>query len=113
MPRLTRTEWLVLNSTSDDFESLEQIYRSVCLEFSAESYRPHDTGSYYWRESIDAVPLAEIADSLLMLTSRGCVSVRYADEHSGEQSFNDLSYTWRGWFHITDAGRAELAAQSY
>ena len=31
MSRLTKTQWLVLNATADDFEDLERIYRSICL----------------------------------------------------------------------------------
>ena len=42
MSGLTKTQWLILNATADDFEDLEQIYRSICLDFSADRYDRSD-----------------------------------------------------------------------
>jgi hypothetical protein len=53
---LTETERLVLNAAADDIENLEQIYRSVSLEFSAENYEPDNPQAFYWRERQPPIP---------------------------------------------------------
>ena len=40
MSTLEKTKWLILNATTDDYEDLEQLYRSICFEFSSEFYNP-------------------------------------------------------------------------
>lgn len=108
MAAITTTQWRVLNATADDFENLEQIYRSLCLEFSSENYEASDRRMFYWRESADAVPLVEIVDAIRSLVDKGLLSVRLPQGDSFTIRSNDLSYLWRGWFTMTDAGRALL-----
>lgn len=79
MGNISATQWLVLNSTSDDFENLEQIYRSVCLEFSSKNYDPSNRESFYWREAEEAVPLADIIDAIRYLVHEGLLSVQLLD----------------------------------
>jgi hypothetical protein len=108
MTALTKTQWLVLNATADDFEDLEHIYRSICLEFSAEKYDPSDPDAFYWREASDVATLSEIVEALRVLVDRGLVSVRLPQGDTFVRTSHDLSYLWRGWFSITDMGRTAL-----
>jgi len=107
MASLTTTQQHILNETADDYEDLENLYRSICLEFSSENYDPSDSQSFYWREAADAVRLAELIDGIQFLVDQRMLSVRFADANSAIVS-DDLSYLWRGWFKITDVGRAAL-----
>jgi len=112
MSPVTKTQWLVLNATSDDFEDLEQIYRSICLEFSAERYDPSDPKSFYWREGADAVPLSDIVEALRFLVDHGMLSVRSPQgDIVVAPPTNDLSYLLRSWFGITATGRAVLTSE--
>lgn len=110
MNRFTKTQWLVLNTTADDFEDLEQIYRSISLEFSAERYDPSDPESFYWREGADAVPFSEIVEALRFLVDQKMLSARLSNGDPVVHPDSDLSYLWRAWFGITDAGRTALSS---
>jgi hypothetical protein len=111
MTALTTIQRRVLNATADDFEDLEQIYRSICLEFSSENFGASDRRMFYWRESVDAVPLAEIVEAIRLLVDQGLLSVRLPQGNTLAITSNDLSYLWRAWFTTTDAGRALLGAK--
>jgi hypothetical protein len=99
---LTKTQWLALNATADDFEDLEQIYRSINLELCPQESSP--TNSCYWRDAKDRVPLAEIADCIRSLVDQGLLTVRMTDG-GGPHDSHDLSYLWKGWFQMTPDGR--------
>lgn len=100
---LTKTQWLVLNATSDDFEDFENIYISINMEFctqeSSSSY------SFCWRDANDRVSLAEIAECIRSLVAQGLLTVRMTDG-GGPSDMHDLSYIWNGWFQMTPEGRA-------
>jgi hypothetical protein len=108
MNSLTKTQWLVLNATADDFENLEQIYRSMALEFSAERYSTSDTKAFYWRESADCVPLSEIVEAVRFLVDHHMLSIRLSEGEFVSPASDDFSYLWRAWFGITVAGRNAL-----
>ncbi len=110
MSALAKAQWLILNATADDYEDLEQIYRSICLEFSSERYKPSDPTSFYWRQAKDPVALSEIVDNLRLLVNDGLLAVKMADSGVLPDTSNDLSYLWQGWFRVTPKGRAILAA---
>lgn len=110
MVSLNRTHYLVLNATTDDFEDLEQIYRSVCLTFSPERYSPSDPGAFYLRPSEDAVPLSEIVEAIRYLVDHGLLGVHLPDNYSDARDPKDVSYLWRAWFKITEKGRIALQA---
>jgi hypothetical protein len=112
MMSLTKTQWLVLNAATDDFENLEQIYRSVSLEFSSERYNPSDPSSFYWREAKDRVPLSQIADCIPALVDDGLLELRNTED-GGRSCAADLTYVWRAWFKITRKGRTLLEGSSY
>ncbi len=103
MTVLTKTQWLVLNATADDFEDLERIYRSLNLEFCAQESAA--ANSSYWRDANDKVPLAEIAECIRSLVTQGLLTVKMT-EGGGPPSTHDLSYLWNGWFQMTTEGRA-------
>jgi hypothetical protein len=113
MIALTETQWLVLNATSDDAEDLERIFRTICLEFSAEEHARTEPDAFYWREAKDAVPLSEIVDAIRVLVDRGLLAVRLpeGERDAFARSPNDPSYLWHGWFGITSKGRVELESQ--
>ena len=110
MDPISRTQWLIMNATSDDYEDLEQIYRSTALEFSAERYNPTDADAFYWREAKEALLLSDIVDNIRLLVSQGLLSVKLATANVLPDTNNDLSYLWRGWFRITPKGREILLA---
>ncbi len=96
----------ILNAASDDWESVEQIYRSVCLEFSAENYVPDDPSAFYWRESNRGISLAQIADATVQLVVSGLLQARAEDGTfvptiSGDQ-------LWRCWYKSSEKGRQIL-----
>src|SRR5439155_6956774 len=70
MRQITSTEWLVLNATADDAENLEQIYRSLAFECSADPNHSGDSHAYHWREARPPVLLSEIADAIQSLVVR-------------------------------------------
>jgi len=100
---LTLTQSSILNAVSDDYEDLERIYKSICLEFSSERYNPSDPTSFYWREGKSGLSLAELADNLVVLVDQGLLEVRMPNAALG--SGGDFSYVWKGWFGLTSAGR--------
>jgi hypothetical protein len=97
---------LILEATSDDFEDLEQIYRSICLEFSPERYDLADPNAFYWRESADRIRLGDLIDNLKALVDEGLLRVRVPDSDEPPDTSGDLSYLWRGWFGLTPQGLA-------
>lgn len=102
---LSRTEWLVLNATADDFENLEQIYRSINFEFCSEPQSTFDQTTVYWREVKDGLLLTEISDSIRELVHRGLLLVKPLESDHQRIVSNDLSFVWRGWFQMTPEAR--------
>lgn len=107
MLELSQLDRRVLNAAVDDFESLEQIYRSLCLEFSAEEYNASEPRSFYWREATSAPLLAEIAEAIRGLVAKSLLEARREDG-SKVTTVDDLSIVWNGWFRTTDRGRESL-----
>lgn len=105
---LSKTQWLVLNATADDFEDLERIYRSINLEFVDQDGR--DAGSF-WRDAKDQVPLAEIAECILHLVAHGLLTVRMPESGDAPDK-DDLSYLWNGWFQVTPEGKEEVESSA-
>jgi len=105
MTILDRTAWEVLNATADDWENLEQIYQSVCFDFSAEGYQNRERGAYYLRPARGAPSLEAIADHIAGLVSAGLLAARSAESGASLSDLNDPSYVWRAWFRMTPAGR--------
>jgi hypothetical protein len=109
MMNLTRTQMLVLNSTADDWENLEQIYRSVCLEYLPD-ISGSSPGSLCWRQGRFFIELSEVVDALQSVVEEGLMAVKSSDGKDVEDFRRDLSYLWRGWFKMTPEGRARLEA---
>jgi len=107
---LTTIQMAILNAVVDDYEDLERLYRSLCLEFSSENYRPDDPSAFYWREGQTGLSLAELADNIIRLVEKGYLEVRMPDV--GQQLGADCSFVWKGWFGLTDSGKAYLLASS-
>ncbi|GAB6187999.1 hypothetical protein JCM17478_35010 [Thermopirellula anaerolimosa] len=110
MAALDRIQRRILNAAADDYEDLEQIYRSISLTFSSHNYRPSDPNAFYWREAEDAVPLSEIIEGIRVLVESGLLSVRLPESRTYAPTSQDVSYLWRGWFRITEKGRIALEA---
>ncbi len=66
-----KAEWEILNATADDWENLEQIYKMVCFDFSAQNYADAEKGAYYMRPAKGAPLLEEIADRICGLVGSG------------------------------------------
>lgn len=96
MSCLTPLEWSVLNATADDAENLEQIYKVIAFEFSAENYSRDDPDAFYWRERTPPVLLADVADAVHSLLNRGLLQARSESEDG---------CLWRSWFEPTAEGR--------
>jgi hypothetical protein len=101
-----RIQRLILGAASDDFEDLEQIYRSICLEFSPERYDPADPNAFYWREPSQRIRLEDLIDNLKALVDEGLLHVKLPDRDDPPDTAGDPSYLWHGWFGLTAAGRA-------
>jgi hypothetical protein len=108
MGSLNKVQRLILDAVSDDLEDLEQIYRSICLEFSPERYGSTDPNAFYWRESANRVRLEEVVDNLKALVDRGLLCVKLPDRDAPPDTASDLTYLWHGWFGLTPEGRAEV-----
>jgi hypothetical protein len=106
MKTLSPTEQLVLDFSRDDFESLEVLYRSIALEFSAENYPK----SFYWRSAADAPLLSQIADAIKNLTAQGLLEAKMEDGTS-PNPHGDLTFVWRAWFHTTKEGIKVLESE--
>ena len=100
MKALSSIEQLVVNAASDDFENLEQIYRSISLEFSSENFKPTDPKSFYWREAPDAPSLGAVADAIQKLTVEGLLQAR-TESGAALNPQGDSKFVWQAWFHAT------------
>lgn len=109
MAALDRIQRRILNAVADDYENLEQIYRSMCLTLSSHNYRPSDPNAFYWREAEDAVTLSEIIEGIRVLVESGLLSVRLPESGAYTPTSQDVSYLWRGWFTVSEKGRIALA----
>ena len=109
MKTLSSIERLVLDAASDDFESLENVYRSISLEFSAKNYKQSDPKAFYLRPAANAPLLAEIADAIKKLTVEGLLEAR-AEDGAPPNPLEDSAFVWLAWFRTTKEG-LELATQ--
>jgi len=91
------------------WENLEQIYKGLALEFSAEAYQ---SDNFYWRQGRKFLLLSTVADTILSLVNKQLLAVRFEKDSLPGSA---LSYVWRGWFAMTDAGKAlwESDAECY
>jgi hypothetical protein len=105
MHSLDKTAWEVLNATADDWENLEQMYRLICFEFSAENYAEREKGAYYLRPAKGAPLLQEVADRIGPLVEAGLLEGRLEDGELPVSERSDRSYVWRAWFRMTAQGR--------
>ncbi|MCH7725750.1 MAG: hypothetical protein IH991_04610 [Planctomycetes bacterium] len=103
MAELTTTELLILNAASDDFENLEQLYRSLSLQFSAENYDPTNPQSFYWREATHAPQLCELANAIIKLVEQGSLEGK-SEDGKIINHICDASLVWQGWFRTTQSG---------
>ncbi|GEM_PF-5937491 len=109
MPQLNKIDWEILNATADDAENLEQIYQSVCFEFSAENYEQRKPEAYYWRAVEGAPLLEEIADRICELVESGLLEAQLENGTIVLAATSDKSYVWRGWFRMSSQGREAWA----
>src|SRR5438128_402211 len=103
MQTLSSLDWEILNATADDWENLEQIYKSTCFDFSPENYQRAAEGSFYWRAATDAPLLETVADGILRLVRSDLLEARLQDQLRIDQ--NDISFVWRAWFRMTAEGK--------
>jgi len=103
-----KAEWEVLNTTADDWESLETIYRALNLgEGSGGAHMIGPIGQ--------SGPLLEtVADSICRLVKTGLLEARMLDA-PGQPAADlaDLSYVWRAWFRMTALGREVWTASEH
>lgn len=104
---ISKTEMLILNATSDDYENLEQIYRSLVLEFSPENFDPLNANSYYWREASDAPSLADVANAIKGLVDKGLMEGKTRNGDPIETPIEPV-WVWEGWFRPTKLGFSYL-----
>ncbi len=96
----------VLNAVSDDWESLEQIYRSITLDFSAERYSANDPTSFYWRDSGRGFSLTQISETIERLVRDGLLKARREDGIFVDSVAD--GEVLQCWFFVSDAGREWL-----
>jgi hypothetical protein len=107
---LDKTAWQILDATADDWENLEQIYQTLCFDFSPENYEARAEGAYYLRPTRGAALLGEIADRIPPLVAAGLLAARWEESGAPVADLNNLSYVWRAWFTMTPQGREIWAA---
>lgn len=113
MQNLSKTAWEILNATADDWENLEQIYHSVCFDFSAEHYADSDKGAYSLRPAKGAPLLEEIADRISELVESGFLHARSGESDESVPNLRDRSYVWRAWFTMTPLGRNAWSSSAH
>jgi hypothetical protein len=113
MVRLSKIEREILDATADDVENLEQIYRTVTLQFvecPSGSGGPLLTPGYF-RERADSFPLSSVANAIPRLVGKGLLRpVMDEDGHPWEDDA-DITMVWRAWFGMTDEGKRAWTEQ--
>jgi hypothetical protein len=104
MQSLDKIDWEILDSTADDCENLEQIYRQVCYEVIATPEEP-GKGFYDYRLAKPAMLLSEIAERIRALVQKGLFAIVMDENGNPWNDPEDLSYVWKGWFSMTPKGR--------
>jgi hypothetical protein len=104
MEQLSRAEWRVLNSTADDAEDLERIYRCLAFEYVTSVGEPGDARTDLWREIRPPISLAEVAEAIRSLLARDLLTVRRDPAES--PGADDPSNIWNAWFEMSEAGRS-------
>ena len=96
----------VLNAACDDWENLEQMYRSIVFEFFSENYDPANAQTYCWRDRQSGFTLANIADCVARLVETGMLDARTED--GGE--INNVKYEsiMTIWFKSSTIGMEYL-----
>ena len=69
----------VLNAACDDWENLEQIYRSIVFEFVSENYDASDASTYHWRDRQSGITLADIIGCISKFVETGMLDARAED----------------------------------
>ena len=105
---ITESQFAIMNALSDDFENLEQIFKSICLDFSGEAFDPSNANLFYWRESEYSLPLATIADDLVSLWTMKLVDCRMEHDSIVVKEAGNYAFVWKGWFGLTQEGRQLL-----
>jgi hypothetical protein len=91
MTDLDQLGWEILNTTADDSENLEQIYRMLCQVQHCQPLK----GSCL---------LNEIADRIRDLVRGGLLTVEMDESGLPWKDQNDVSFVWRAWFRMTPLG---------
>lgn len=103
MNPISKTEMLVLNATSDDYENLEQICRSLALDFSPENFNFLNSNYFHQRETIDALLLTEVENAIKELVNKGLLEGR-TEKGTPIEIPIEPSLVWRGWFRASEIG---------
>ncbi len=104
MQCLDKIDWEILDSTADDCENLEQIYRQVCYELIA-TQDSAGKAIYDYRVTKPATLLSEIADRIRVLVEKDLLTIVMDEDGNPWQCREDLRYVWGGWFSMTPKGR--------
>lgn len=96
----------ILNAASDDWESLDQLFLSVRLEFDSDSYNQADTASARWKERDPTILLSEMAKVIKRLVKNEELQARREDRSVAYECSGDDVLA--GWFHISLKGRARI-----
>jgi hypothetical protein len=98
---LTMIQLRILNSVSDDYENVEQIYLSINFE-----YCENDT----WILAKDRVSLSEIADNIRYLVCQGLL---IAKSEYGIAATGDVVNLFNLWFHVSAEYAGEMESGSF
>jgi hypothetical protein len=98
----------VLNSACDDWENLEQIYRSIVFEFFEENYDPNDAQTYYWRDRQTGLTLASIIGCVVKLVETRMLDAR--TENGEETIVVNIANIAEVWLKSSSSGMEYLRA---
>ena len=96
----------VLNAACDDWENLEQMYRSIVFEFVADDYDATDPRTYCWRDRQSGFTLAGIVDCIAKLVEMGMLDGRAEDGKAKIDVSNEKIAMC--WFKISQSGMEYL-----
>jgi hypothetical protein len=110
---IDKTDWEILNATADDWENLEQLYRLMSFEESADNGGLQGAQADFLRTVKGAATLEDIANHVRGLVETGLLEARLEPSHRSAADVNDLSFVWRGWFTMTPQGRSVWTASEH
>lgn len=96
----------ILNATADGWESLDQIYLSVCFEFDSDTYNATAPETARWKRRYSTFLLSEFVKTIQHLIHQQELHARWEDRSPGTMCSGDDILA--GWFSMSQKGRERV-----